>query len=238
MPTVISWTQETWNSVTGCSRISEGCRHCYAERMSLKNKWSIYPWTAENAERNVVMHFDRLNKPRTWKDPRLVFVNSMGDMFHRCVTDEFIRAIFQVMCQCAWHTFQCLTKRPERAREWPGPWAPNIWMGTSIENRKSLSRLDAIRECGAWIRFVSFEPLLEELGTIDLTKIDWVIVGGESGPHYRPMDHAWARSIRDQCRQAGVPFFFKQSAAWRTEMGTQLIEADGRKTTIQEYPVK
>jgi protein gp37 len=206
--------------------------------MSLERGWSTAPWTAANAERNVILHPERLRKPYSWKDSRRVFVNSMSDMFHARVPDEFIREIFRTMEGCPRHTFQCLTKRPARAAEWPGPWTPNIWMGTSIENRKSLPRLDAIRKCAAAVRFVSFEPLLEDLGQLDLAGIDWVIVGGESGPDYRPMDHAWARAIRDQCRSAGVPFFFKQSAAWRTEMGTQLIESDGRKTTIQEYPDK
>jgi protein gp37 len=236
MPTTIAWTQETWNPATGCSRVSEGCRHCYAERLSLNRGWSKLPWTAANAQQNVILHPDRLDKPRTWKDPRRVFVNSMSDLFHEAIPDDFVRQIFDVMNDCERHTFQILTKRPERAAVWPGPWPQNIWVGASVENRKALPRLGAIRRCGAAVRWVSFEPLLEDLGPLDLSGIDWVVVGGESGPGFRPMDHVWARSIRDQCVAAGIPFFFKQSSAPRTEVGTQLVEADGRRTRWQEYP--
>jgi len=236
MPTTIAWTEETWNPTTGCSRISEGCRHCYAERLSLDRGWSKLPWTVANAQKNIIMHPDRLDKPRTWRDPRRVFVNSMSDLFHEAIPDDFVRQIFRVMNDCERHTFQILTKRPERAAAWPGPWTSNIWQGTSIENRKSLTRLDAIRKCGAALCCVSFEPLLEDLGPLDLTGIDWIVVGGESGPGFRPMDHAWARSIRDQCVAAGIPFFFKQSSAPRREVRTQLVEADGRRTRWQQYP--
>jgi protein gp37 len=160
----------------------------------------------------------------------------MSDLFHEAIPDGFIGEIFRVMNDCERHTFQILTKRPERAAAWPGPWTSNIWQGTSIENRKSLTRLDAIRKCGAALCCVSFEPLLEDLGPLDLTGIDWIVVGGESGPGFRPMDHAWARSIRDQCVAAGIPFFFKQSSAPRREVRTQLVEADGRRTRWQQYP--
>lgn len=236
MPTAIAWTEETWNPTTGCSRISEGCRHCYAERLSLNRGWSKLPWTAANAQQNVILHPDRLDKPRTWRDPRRVFVNSMSDLFHEAIPDDFIRQIFAVMHDCERHTFQVLTKRPERAATWPGPWTPNVWQGTSIENRRALVRLDAIRKCGAAIRWVSFEPLLEDLGPLDLSGIDWVVVGGESGPGFRPMDHGWARAIREQCVAAGIPFFFKQSAAHRRRGGDLLVEADGRRTRWQQYP--
>jgi len=235
MGTAISWADETWNPVTGCSRVSEGCRNCYAEALSLARGWSALPWTAANAARNVREHPERLRKPFSWKEPRRVFVNSMSDLFHELVSDAFIARVFDVMVRTA-HTFQILTKRPERAAKWDGPWTDRIWLGASIEDRKNLGRIAALRQSGARVRFLSLEPLLEDLGALDLRGIHWVIVGGESGPHFRPMDHAWARSVRDQCVAAGVPFFFKQSAARRTEVGTALVEADGSKSIWQQYP--
>lgn len=236
MSTIIGWTDETWNPVTGCSRVSEGCRNCYAERLSLRYGWTKKPWTAQNAAENVILHPDRLRKPYSWHKPSRVFVNSMSDLFHPLVPDSFIASVFQVMNDLPQRTFQVLTKRPERMADWPGPWAANIWAGTSIENRKALSRLDYLRTCQSQTRFLSCEPLLESLGEIDLVGIHWVIVGGESGPGFRPMDHAWAREIRDQCLAAKVPFFFKQSAAFYTERGTELLEPDGSFTAWQQYP--
>jgi protein gp37 len=233
--TVISWTDETWNPVTGCSRVSEGCRNCYAEALSLHRGWSTLPWTAANAAANVIEHPDRLRKPLTWKTPRRVFVNSMSDLFHEQISDSFIAQIFDVMVRTP-HTYQCLTKRPQRAATWPGPWTERIWLGASVESRKHLDRVAALRASTALVRFLSIEPLLEDIGKLNLKGIHWVIVGGESGPGFRPMEHAWARGVRDQCVAAGVPFFFKQSAARRTEVGTDLIEADGSKTTWQQYP--
>lgn len=236
MSTIIAWTDETWNPVTGCSRVSDGCRHCYAESLSTRFGWTTKPWTHANAAENVRERPERLRKPHTWKDPKRVFVNSMSDMYHPRVSDTFLRQIFTVMAETPQHTYQCLTKRPERAAVWPGPWTANIWQGTSVEDRKALARLDALRHCGAAIKFLSVEPLLEPLGTINLTGIDWVIVGGESGRGYRPMPHAWAREIRDQCVAAGVAFFFKQSAAFRTEMGTALEEEDGSRWIWKQWP--
>ncbi len=240
--TKIAWTNETWNPTTGCSRVSEGCRHCYAEELRLRRGWSAKPWTAANAAENVVLHPERLRKPYGWKKPVRVFVNSMSDLFHQEIPDEFIARVFAVMLDCPQHTFQILTKRPERAAAWGGPWPANIWMGTSVEDRRALRRIDAIRTCGAQTRFLSCEPLLEDLGPMDLAGIHWVIVGGESGAHMpsspeRWMDHAWARGIRDECTRQGVAYFFKQSSGRRTEMGTSLIEVDGTTTFIQEYPV-
>ncbi|MGI0014174.1 MAG: DUF5131 family protein, partial [Nitrososphaera sp.] len=236
MSTRISWTDETWNPTTGCSRVSDGCRFCYAETLSLRFGWSKKPWTGKNARENVVLHPERLNKPRTWATPRRVFVNSMSDLFHELIPDNFIAEVFGIMANLPQHTFQVLTKRPERAAAWAGPWTNNIWMGTSIENRRAIHRIDALRDCGAHIRFLSFEPLLGPIGEIDLTGIHWVIVGGESGPHYRPMDHAWVRKIRDQCVLHSIAFFFKQSAAARSEMGTVLLEEDGSETQWRQYP--
>jgi protein gp37 len=241
MATLISWTDETWNPATGCSHVSDGCRFCYAETLSLRFGWSTKPWTHRNAPENVVLHPERLRKPYSWKNPSRVFVNSMSDLFHEQIPDAFIAQVFAIMADLPQHTFQVLTKRPERAAFWPGPWPPNIWMGTSVEDRRVLGRIESLRLCDAQTRFLSCEPLLGDLGRLDLCGIHWVIVGGESGRHMsrhpeRVMDHAWARSIRDQCVVQGVAFFFKQSSGVRTEMGTELLEEDGSTTTWQQFP--
>jgi protein gp37 len=177
-----------------------------------------------------------LQKPYTWKKPVRVFVNSMSDLFHEGVPDSFLSQVFAVMNDLPQHTFQILTKRPERAAQWAGPWTKNIWMGTSVEDRRVIHRIDHLRQCQAQTRFLSIEPLIGALGKIDLAGIHWAIVGGESGPGYRPMPHAWAREIRDQCLCSNVAFFFKQSAAPRTEMGTSLRHEDGTFWTWQQYP--
>jgi three-Cys-motif partner protein len=216
--------------------VSDGCRFCYAEALSIRHGWSKKPWTHKNAQENVILHPERLNKPRIWATPRRVFVNSMSDLFHELIPDSFIAEVFGVMADLPQHTFQVLTKRPERAATWLGPWTNNIWMGTSVENRSVIHRIDSLRQCGAHIKFLSFEPLLAPIGEINLTGIHWVIVGGESGPHYRPMDHAWVRKIRDQCVASGIAFFFKQSAGARSEMGALLIEEDNSLTQWRQYP--
>ena len=235
--TKISWTDETWNPVHGCSRVSAGCDHCYAETLSLRMKLTTKAWTGDNSKENVQLKPHKLKEPYALKQPSRVFVNSMSDIFHPIVPNAFIADVFQVMNDLPQHTFQILTKRPRRAAKWQEGWGDNIWQGTSVENRKTLHRIDSLRECGAKVKFLSLEPLLEPLGELDLTGIDWVIVGGESGKNFRPMSHSWARAIRDQCVAEGVPFFFKQSAAYRTEMGTELIEEDGTQTTWHEFPV-
>jgi protein gp37 len=236
--TIISWTNQTWNPTTGCSKVSEGCRNCYAERLSLRFGRSKKPWTAPNARENVQLHPERLRKPYSWKQPSMVFVNSMSDLFHELIPDDFVAQVFAVMNECEQHTFQILTKRPERAAVWPGPWTRNIWMGTSVEDQRAADqRIPLLTQCGAGTRFLSCEPLLAPVNLAPwLSELDWVIVGGESGPGFRPMDHAWARSIRDQCVAAGVAFFFKQSAAFQTERGTALDELDGSRMTWQQYP--
>lgn len=236
MSTLISWTNETWNPVTGCSRISEGCRNCYAERISLKFGYSEKPWTANNAADNIVCHPERLDKPRKIKQPSRIFTNSMSDMWHERVPDSFIRDIFRVMNDTPQHTYQILTKRPERCAQWPGPWTPNIWMGTSIEEDRWTKRADALRRCGAAVKFISAEPLLGPLPSLNLNHIDWVIVGGESGPGYRPMDMSWARDLRDRCVRDEVAFFYKQDAAFRTETRPWLVEADGSASEWHQYP--
>ena len=254
MATSISWTNETWNPVTGCSKVSPGCAHCYAERLSLKFGWSKAPWTPENAEQNVVLHPERLNKPLTWKTPRMVFVNSMSDLFHELVPVEFIERVFTVMGATPDHTYQVLTKRPERMaevvnaytdRHLGGKPLPNVWLGTSVENQHWADvRIPALLEAPAVVRFLSCEPLL---GPLDLSwylcddfarddsrwenKINWVIVGGESGPGFRTMNHDWARDIRNLCANWEVAFFFKQSSAFRSETGTTL---DGQE--YHEFP--
>jgi protein gp37 len=242
MGTKISWTDETWNPVTGCSRVSDGCTHCYAETFSLRVGWSTKPWTKVNAAENVVLHPERLRIPYRWKQPSKCFVNSMSDLFHEQVPDAFIMQIFAVMADLPQHTFQVLTKRPERAAAWPGPWTGNIWMGTSVEDRKALPRIETLRRCGAQTRFLSCEPLLEDLGDeLDLRGIDWLIAGGESGVHMRAspgrwMDHGWARHLRDQCVAQRVAFYFKQSSGVRSELGTALVELDGTTTVWRQYP--
>jgi protein gp37 len=236
MGTAISWTNETWNPTTGCSRVSDGCRHCYAERLSLKFGWSKKPWTANNAEENVLCHPNRLSKPYSFKNPSRVFVNSMSDLFHPLIPDDFVRQVFDVMIDTPQHTYQILTKRPERAALWPGPWADNIWMGTSVEDSRVANRIDALLQCPAVVRFLSCEPLIGPLPELYLSGIDWVIVGGESGPGFRQMPHEWAREIRDQCVAQHIAFFFKQSAAYRTEIGTALEEVDGSKHVWHQFP--
>ena len=234
--TLIGWAMKTWNPVHGCSKVSPGCDNCYAETLSLRYGWTKLPWTGENAKENIRLRPDKLREPYKLKEPSRVFVNSMSDLFHPEVPDDFIAQVFEVMNDCPQHVFQVLTKRPRRAAKWAGDWTENIWMGTSIEDRKRLFRIDQLRECPAKVRFLSLEPLLEDLGELDLDGIHWVIVGGESGKGYRPMPHEWARNIRDQCVKKGVAFFFKQSAAYRTEMGTELEEVDSTKSTWQQFP--
>jgi len=235
--TGIEWTNATWNPVTGCSKVSPGCAHCYAERLVLtrlagRPGYPGLPWTPENAERNVVLHPDRLDLPLNWRKPRRVFVNSMSDLFHERVPDGFVDEVFAAMMLSPQHVFQVLTKRPERMAKWtttqwggvvkpwedrgdavrgaafelsfrhavalPEPWdwpLPNVWLGTSIENDRFVGRADALRDTPAAVRFISAEPLLGPLPSLDLTGIDWLIIGGESGPGARPMDPVWVREL-------------------------------------------
>jgi len=240
MATLISWTDETWNPTTGCSKVSEGCRYCYAEALSLRFGWSKKPWTAPNAAENVIEHPERLSKPLTWKKPSRVFVNSMSDLFHEQVSDEFIAKVFAVMGATPQHTYQVLTKRPERARTWPGPWADNIWMGTSVEDQRVAGRIDALRDCGAKTKFLSCEPLIGRLDA-SLAGMGWIIVGGESGRHMKAgnprwMQQEWARHLRDLSIDAGAAYFYKQDAGIRTEMRPWLVEEDGSCWEWHQYP--
>ena len=206
----IEWTEVTWNPVTGCTKVSPGCKFCYADRMANRLKAMGQPRYANGFE--VTLQPDALNEPLSWKKPRVVFVNSMSDLFHEAIPDHFIASCFQVMETASKHTFQVLTKRPERAVELASqlPWPENIWLGTSVENRDYTWRIHELVRVPAHVRFLSVEPLLGPIGNLPLRNIDWVIVGGESGPGARPMKPKWATAIRDRCIRYDVPFFFKQ----------------------------
>lgn len=241
--TKISWTDVTWNPVFGCSKKSAGCAFCYAETIALKFKHSTLPWTGENARENVRLQRHKLHEPFKLKEPSRIFVNSMSDLFHPLVPDDYIAEVFEIMNSLPQHTFQVLTKRPERAARWAGPWGANIWMGTSVEDASVEGRIDALRECGAQTRFISAEPLIGPWERFDLRGIHWVIVGGESGFHMnRPegrgrwMEHEWARQIRDACTAQDVAYFFKQSSGYKTELGTALEEYDGSAWEWHQYP--
>ena len=206
----IEWTEVTWNPVTGCTKISQGCKFCYAERMS-KRLQAMGVQKYENGF-SITVHESTLDDPLTWKRPRLVFVNSMSDLFHKSVPFSFIEAVFETMNRAPRHTFQVLTKRPRRVALLNERlhWTPNIWLGTSIESERWLERLTWLKGTSAQTKFLSLEPLLGPLPDIQLDGIDWVIVGGESGPGARPMEADWVRDIRDMCLGSNVPFFFKQ----------------------------
>lgn len=206
----IEWTEATWNPTTGCDKVSPGCKHCYAERMAHRLR--------AMGQRNYQNGFDltlqphMVELPLSWKRPKTIFVNSMSDLFHKDVPFEFIESVFDVMRRASWHRFQLLTKRAERLSELAPrlKWPPNVWMGVSVESRQYLPRVDALRRTGAAVKFLSLEPLLGPLPGLDLSGIDWVIVGGESGPGARPLDEGWVKSLRDQCLAVGTAFFFKQ----------------------------
>lgn len=227
----IEWTDATWNPIRGCTKVSPGCAHCYAETFA--ERWRGVPGHAYEFGFDLRLVPDKLQEPLRWKRPRLIFVNSMSDLFHEGVPDDYIVEVARVMSLASWHTFQVLTKRSERLRDLlltklrDVASLGNIWWGVSVENRKhGLPRIDHLRESPARVRFLSIEPLLEDLGVINLEKIAWVIVGGESGPRARPMVAEWVTSIRDQCVTSGIPFFFKQWGGVRkAEAGREL---DGR----------
>jgi len=203
----IEWTESTWNPVTGCNKISPGCKHCYAERMALRLQAMGQPNYVAGFE--LSLHEHMLERPLQWKKPQVIFVNSMSDLFHDDVPLSFIEKVFHVMRQANWHQFQVLTKRSERLMNL-SPRSDNVWMGVSVENADYTFRIDHLRNTGATTKFLSLEPLLGPLPDLDLSSIDWVIVGGESGPGARPMQQKWVTEIRDQCLVANVPFFFKQ----------------------------
>jgi protein gp37 len=206
----IEWTQMTWNPVTGCTKISAGCKHCYAERMA-KRLQAMGVERYRNAF-NVALHYDLIDLPKKWKQSRVIFVNSMSDLFHEQIPVSFIQRVFATMESCPQHTFQILTKRGKRLAEVANEltWPQNVWMGVSVENDLVVHRIDDLRSVPATVRFLSCEPLIGPLDSLPLSGIHWVIVGGESGPDARPMQTEWVESILRQCRKADVAFFFKQ----------------------------
>lgn len=206
----IEWTDTTWNPTTGCTKVSPGCKYCYAERFSKRlNAMGVRKYADIF---DVTLHRDTLKLPLHWRRPRFVFVDSMSDLFHESVPEEFIQSVFSIMGQASQHRFQVLTKRSERLCYIASrlEWTPNVWMGVSVENHEFTYRIDHLRQTGARLKFLSLEPLLGAIPNLDLAEIDWVIVGGESGPGARPMNEEWVLEIRDRCVAAGVPFFFKQ----------------------------
>lgn len=235
--TQIEWTDATWNPVTGCSKITRGCDFCYAERFAERFRGvSGHPF--EDGF-DLKLRPDRLRQPFHWRHPRRIFVNSMSDLFHKEVPRAFIDQVFDTMERATWHTFQVLTKRSSlmsrylRGRYGIGVAPDHIWLGVSVEDASGAARLTHLREARASVRFVSFEPLIGPVGKVDLTGIHWAIVGGESGPHARPMEERWALDIRDQCGDQKVAFFFKQWGGFRPKSGGRLL--DGREWN--EYPL-
>lgn len=228
----IEWTDATWNPVTGCTKVSAGCKNCYAEALAARLKAMGNPRYKNGFE--VTLHPDLLDLPRRWRAPRKVFVNSMSDLFHPEIPDSFIRDVFDVMVECDQHQFQILTKRPERVAKMAKqlPWPANVWQGTSIEDNRVAGRADELRHVPAAVRFISFEPLIGPVDEVPLDGIDWAIAGGESGPKARPIQKKWVRDLRRRCRKEDVAFFFKQwGGRFHNENGRTL---DGRR--YDEYP--
>ena len=225
--TGIEWTDKTWNPTTGCNKVSPGCVHCYAEAITKR-----FPNNFKNGF-DLTLHPERLTEPLKWRTPSRIFVNSMSDLFHEEVPLEFIQLVFQTIKRTPQHTYQILTKRPERMVELTPhlEFHKNIWLGVSVESQEYVSRIDLLRQVPANVRFLSCEPLLGSL-YLDLTNIDWVIVGGESGEKHRPINLDWVRDIRDQCRRSKVAFFFKQVGGRTSKAGGNLL--DGRK--YLEFP--
>jgi protein gp37 len=235
--TAIEWTDATWNPVSGCTKIGRGCDHCYAERMAERFRGTPgHPF--ENGF-DLTLRPHKLTEPLRWRSPRRIFVNSMSDLFHKEIPRTFVDRVFDTMEQANWHNFQILTKRSSLLRNYvnrryaSGQAPPHIWLGVSVEDRQSLVRLGHLMQARASVRFVSFEPLLEDLGDLRLQGIHWAIVGGESGPQARPMNPEWARAIREQCLAQGVAFFFKQWGGKTPKSGGNRL--DGRQWL--QYPV-
>ena len=233
----IEWTDGTWNPSTGCTKVSEGCKFCYAEALCLKLQ--KIPIEKYRNGFKFTIHPRDLELPLRWTKPQMIFVNSMSDLFHEEMPTWFLSSVFRVMRYADHHIYQILTKRPDRMLAFTqeyvkrhGPIPDYIWMGVTVENRKMIPRIGFLRRAPVEVRFISAEPLLESLGPLDLSGISWVIVGGESGPYHRPMNPEWVREIRDQCQAQGVPFFFKQWGGLRAKSGGK--ELDGR--TWLEYP--
>lgn len=223
----IEWTEATWNPVTGCDQVSPGCAHCYAKTFA--ERWRGVPGHPYEQGFDLRLWPERLEQPLRWKRPRMIFVNSMSDLFHEDIPTDFIVDVFEVMAEADQHTFQILTKRHERMAELAPrlEWPANVWMGVSIENRRFVHRADYLREVDAAVRFISAEPLLGPLEGLELDGIDWLIAGGESGPRHRPVRIEWLRELRDRCVDEGVAFFFKQWGGRTPKQGGRQL--DGRQ---------
>jgi protein gp37 len=239
----IEWTEATWNPTTGCDRISSGCDRCYAITLAKRLKAMGNPkYQLDGDPRTsgpgfgISLHLEALNLPRRWRAPRLVFVNSMSDLFHARIPTEFIEAVFEVMADTPQHTYQILTKRPKRARQLSSQltWPDNVWMGVTVEDQATTWRADVLRDVPAAVRWISAEPLLGPLTSLDLTGIDWLVAGGESGVGFRPVEGPWLRDLRDLCGTEQVAFFFKQWGGVRPKAGGRLL--DGR--TWDQWPAR
>lgn len=230
----IEWTGSTWNPITGCTKYSDGCTNCYAEKMANRLK-NMGLKKYENSF-NLTLHYENIEDPLFMKKPQTIFVCSMSDIFHKDVPDEFILKLFEVMNKAHWHTFQVLTKRAERIKELNDSitWTKNIWLGTTVESEKVTHRIDYLRESGAYIKFLSIEPLLTPINDLKLKNIDWVIVGGESGAKARPMLKEWVVDIKNQCNTQDVPFFFKQWGGKNKKKAGRLLD----NNTYDEMPKK
>jgi len=233
----IEWTESTWNPVTGCTKISPGCKHCYAERMSNRLEAMGQPNYVNGFRLTVHEHV--LEMPLLWKKPQIIFVSSMSDLFHKDVPLKFIFKVFDVMTRASHHQFQVLTKRSERLLKLSPrlPWPLNVWMGVSVENSDYLFRVEHLRQMDAKIKFVSFEPLLGPIQNLDLEGIDWVIAGGESGPRARPMDPVWVKELRDQCLSVKVPFFFKQWGGVNKKRNGRILDGKTWDQMPTEVPI-
>jgi protein gp37 len=230
----IEWTEASWNPTTGCSKVSPGCAHCYAETFA--ERWRGVPGHPYEQGFDLKVWPTRLDLPLRWRRPRLIFVNSMSDLFHEDIDDGFIEEVFETMGRAHWHTFQVLTKRHERLLDLAPrlEWHPNVWMGVTIENRRFVHRADSLRQVEAAVRFISAEPLLGPLDGLDLDGIDWLIAGGESGPNHRTVREEWLLELRERCADAGTAYFFKQWGGPRPKSGGRLLQ--GR--TWDEMPAR
>lgn len=230
----IEWTEATWNPVTGCDRVSPGCAHCYALDLAARLKRMGQEKYQRDGGRSsgpgfaLTLHDRTLDVPLRWRTPRVIFVNSMSDLFHEDVPFEFIERVFAVMRRADWHVFQVLTKRHERLSALADhiDWPPNVWIGVSVENRRFVRRVEHLRDVPASVRFISAEPLLGPLDGLDLSGIDWLIAGGESGRAHRPVRAEWIRDLRDRCAAEGVPFFFKQWGGVRSKSGGRTLDGE------------
>lgn len=231
----IEWTDSSWNPVTGCTKVSAGCAFCYAERLA-KRLQMMNPNGKYRDGFKLTLHEKDVELPLSWKEPKTIFVNSMSDLFHEQVPFPFIKRVFDTMEKADWHTFQILTKRPHLMRQFTNEYynkvLPNVWLGTSIENDKVLHRLGELKQVNAAIRFISFEPLIGPVGKVNLRGIHWAIVGGESGPHHRPIKEEWILEIKRQCRKYNVAFFFKQWGGLTSKSGGRTLN----NRIYDEYP--